>query len=561
MSAPIARYCNTVKYLRPAQITGQLLKPFILKSKPSDTYYGGLAASCIKTLIPVLDLDEAYLSRFNTEQLMRGEITLLGETHSLDLTSWNVEASPLWRFNLHYFEYAIALAFKYRQTTDPKYYNKFKELLSSWIAANPVGSGDGWHPYTISMRLPNLFICFDLFGSAFEGDSEFYGNALQSIYAQYRLLIKRKELWQLGNHYFENLKTIVLGSLIFAESQVFDKHIPLFLREVDEEILPDGVHFELSVMYHKIILEDILRVACWLRQAGKPQVSELLPVIQKMVNAVASLEKGMGKTPLFNDSADDVSKESSALLLAAKELFDIRPIFSESFDSSGYYKLYDGNIALMFDAGKIGPKYMPGHGHCDCLAFELSVGDRPLFVNAGTYQYQGALRKYFRSTKAHNTVMIGEKEQSECWGEHRVARRISRISAERRGQTITGSYTNYSGDGHTRTISLADSTLRVIDAVNTKESVIVRSFLHLAPGLSAVQRDGSIDIFNNKSAVCEIDTLECKATLHTDDELTNYSAKFGVLQRALALEFSWPSDGRHHGYVVRMKITDGKEYN
>lgn len=548
----IARYYNTVKYLRPVQIIGQLLKAYILKSKPAVKSPSVIAAPYVKTLIPALDLDEEYLSRFDIEQLMRGEFMLLGEAHQLDLYSWQVEASPLWRFNLHYFEHAIALAAKYRQTSHPKYYDKFKEIFRSWIVHNPVGTGDGWHPYTISMRLPNLLICLDLFGEIFTVDTEFQTKAFQSIYVQYRSLIKRKETWQLGNHYFENLKTILFGSLMFDEPRVFEKHLRLFLREVKEEILPDGVHFELSPMYHKIILEDIIRVTYWLRQMEKPQYKELLPAIQKMVNALASIEKGMGKTPLFNDSGDGVAKDCAALLMAANDLFNITQNYSESFSASGYYKLYDGNIALMFDAGEIGPKYMAGHGHCDCLSFELSVDNKPLFVNSGTYQYQGDKRKYFRSTEAHNTLTVGEREQSEYWGEHRVARRVSNVKAEKNSQLITGSYQTYLGDTHTRMISLAEGVLTVLDSVVTAAPTTIHSYLHITDNYEVVADDVDFKVLCSGHTVCTVTPVRAEYSIHTSGNLTNYAPRFGTLSHGICIEFRWLADDRQHGYIIQI---------
>lgn len=550
MTVNLLRYFNTVKYLRPFQLAGQVAKPLLLKSKPSLKCWKGNAMS-LKTMIPALDLTKEYLSRFDVEQLMSNEITLLGETHRLDPASWLVDAAPLWRFNLHYFEYAIALAASYHEKGDRRYYDKFRELFRSWIAVNAVGIGDGWHPYTISMRLPNLFICFDLFGAIFAEDAAFYKETLASVYTQYRTLLKRKEIWQMGNHYFENLKTIVLCSLIFGEKDIFEKYIKRFMSEVDEEILPDGVHFELSAMYHKIILEDILRIAWWLKQDVNPLFDKLAPTVQKMVNAAASLEKGMGKTPYFNDAGDGVAKESAALIRAAWELFGIKPVLSDTFADSGYYKLYDDDIALLFDAGKIGPDYMPGHGHCDCLSFELSIDEKPLFVNSGTYQYQGKLRNYFRSTKAHNTLAIGDLEQSEFWGEHRVARRITAIHAQKRGQTVTASCTGYSGDIHTRVVTLADYKLNVLDSTQVKKAENVHSFLHIAPGYSVCQNNGLLHVFAENDPVCEISPLNAEYKIHSSGDLSAYSPKFGQLLQTTCLEFSWRADGAQHGYSIK----------
>lgn len=548
----IARYYNTVKYLRPVQLAGQLRKSHVLRSIPTFTSPSHSPRKRPVTLIPALDMDEVYLARFNTDRLMHGELTLLNETHPLDLSTWHVEASPLWRFNLHYFEYTIPLGAQYHKTGDSACYLKFKELVTSWKNANPIGRGDGWHPYTISMRLPNWFICFDLFGKAFEEDTAFQDMVYHCIYAQYRVLLKRQELWQLGNHYFENLKTILLCSLIFGEQKIFDKHIRLFLSEVNEEVLPDGVHFELSPMYHKVIMEDILRVTYWLRQTKTPQWKQLVPELQKMANASVSLEKGMGKTPLFNDSGGGIAKENAALLQAANELFGIEPVVSDLFPAGGYYKLYDGAIALMLDAGTIGPSYMAGHGHCDCLSFELSVDGKPLFVNSGTYQYQGEHRSYFRSTRAHNTLTIGDREQSECWGEHRVARRIINVKAEKNGQLLAGSYRSYSGDTHTRMLSLADGALTVLDSVKTVCNNSVRSYLHIADGYQVITDGAKVTVIADGIEICKITPIEARFSIHDSGCLAAYAPEFGVLHQSCCIEFSWLADEKQHGYIIQI---------
>jgi hypothetical protein len=265
---------------------------------------------------------------------------------------------------------------------------------------------------------------------------------------------------------------------------------------------------------------------------------------------LVSLEKDMGKTPLFNDAGEEVAKEATTLLRAAEELFDIRPQLTDTFPSSGYCKLYDDDTALMLDVGEIGPRYMPGHGHCDCLSFELSVGGKPLFVNSGTYQYQGELRSYFRSTKAHNTLLIGNREQSECWSEHRVARRISNVRFKKNGQLITGSYRSYQGDVHTRMLSLADGALSVLDSVSTDASDTVHSFLHIAPRYTVTSAESCVEVVAYTDMVCKIYPVECVFQIHTSGKMTNYAPSFGVLQQATTIEFYWQSDTNQHGYVV-----------
>jgi hypothetical protein len=544
-------YFNTIKYLKPIQLRYQLKKVFLKNNVPKIKPNSQIKVEPLDTLISELDTDKRYIKRFCVDKIMRNEIVLLNESYSFDLSKWiNSNSSHLWNFNLHYLEFGIALAATYDKTKSYQYYQKFKQFVTAWIDANKEMKGDAWHPYTISLRVPNLFICFDLFGEVYQNDAAFKGKVNESIYRQYRSLLQWQELHQLGNHYFENLKTIVFCSLIFNEPDIYKKYIKKLYDEIEAEILPDGVHFELSVMYHKIILEDMLRIGYWLKQKKSPELPFALAKMQKMVDALVSLEKGMGKTPFFNDSVDGVAKEGDRLILAAKRLFNIRPNIKDDLSDSGYYKLYHNDLAVMFDAGVIGPDYMPGHGHCDALSFELAKNNIPIFINSGVYQYQGELRKYFRSTEAHNTVVIGGKQQSECWGEHRVGKRISKVTAKREADKIIGFYKNYCGNRHTRQIGFINDGLAVIDKIVSAPS-LVRSYLHIAPQFSVVAEKGCFNVRDGDKLITTIFPLRTSQTIiYSEGEITNYAPQFGMLQRATVIEFQFLSTEKYSGYYI-----------
>ena len=544
MIRKIKLYFNTIKYLKTKQVFYQL------KKKVRTYKYKTLTCFPINNYMPLklgikdLDLDDDYLRRFDTNKILENQILLLNEEYMLDIKSWNnTKASHLWNFNLHYFEFAIALAAAYTKKKDIKYYNKFKELLLNWIENNSDIKGDAWQAYTISLRIPNLLICFDLFGKIFKDDKGFREQILKKVYHQYKYLMQHQEQHLLGNHYFENIKTILICSLYFKEDSIYKTYFLKLQKQIKEQILEDGMHFELSLMYHKIVLEDIIRIAFCLQQRKPEDVKSLIPTIQKMADILASLEKDMGKIPLFNDAGDGVAKETYQLLNATKHLFGIEPIYKNNFPESGYYKYYKKNIAIMFDAGRLGPDYMPGHGHCDALSFELSLSGKPVFVNSGTYQYQGELRKYFRSTEAHNTIKIGNQQQSECWGEHRVARRISNVTFQENDNVIFGAYENHLGNIHQRSLVFIDTKKLIIrDLVKVKSGRITHSYLHLAPHLTVEKKkDNTYEVFNrNKQLICTISVFgKEKIIIHKDGILTNYSPTFGVLEKKIAIEFQW----------------------
>ena len=61
----------------------------------------------------------------------------------------------------------------------------------------------------------------------------------------------------------------------------------------------------------------------------------------------------------------------------------------------------------------IGVNGVGPHKHNDWLSFELCVDGKPVIIDPGTYCYTGnmELRRLFRSTAYHNTVVIDQKEQ------------------------------------------------------------------------------------------------------------------------------------------------------
>ena len=505
-------YVRTIRRMRLGMITSRLRGQRQLSAR---VFAGEHPISMPSLAIPELDLDPHYLARFDDDGLLNGEFLLINERRKVDLNIWNVsEASHLWNFNLHYFEWGVALAASWRRTGDCRYLERYKSLVRSWMSACPYPKGDAWHPYTISLRLVNWLIAADLFCGALQEDAEFFVALRESMYCQYRHLLANQETHLRANHWWENLKTLAIVSATFGEMDVHARVMRVLEEQLEEQILPDGVHFERSLMYHKLVLEGMLRVYMASEQLGFGLPASFLSKLKSMLDAMASLERGMGKTPFFNDSADGVAKECALLVAACARLFGMEANEAKAaFPDAGYYKLYDGDIAVMLDAGEPGPSYMLGHAHCDCLSFELSYRGEPVIVNSGTYAYQSRLRPYFRSTAAHNTCMVDSEEQLECWDEHRVARGYRDAGIEKLGASYAvAAMTMRSGTWIQRTVSLDRSGCTVTDLAQKGDMHIpIESLFHIAPGADGVR------VFSTNSV---------------REERCPYSREFGSLDEA-----------------------------
>lgn len=542
-------YWNTIKYLQPIQIRYQIknrirrkINRHVLKDSCSSFE---LEIQEIRILIPEIDCEKEYLQRFDVNKLLDNYIILLHEEHRIE-NNWNIEdASHLWNYNLHYLEFLIPLAVQYIETGEKQYFTKWKELIKSWLE-HP--SKDSFEPYTISMRIPNILICMEILRTELRG-TELERKLIATIWQQYMYLLHTQELSLLANHYFENLKTIVICSILFKELSIYHKYYELFLEQIDEQILPDGIHFERSPMYHKIILEDILRVYRVLYFSGYIcDADKLMSVIHNMTMAMIELERGFDRTPLFNDVGNNISKSKQVLYKAIQKMYDFEETDKWSLEHSGYFKLSNQKCEILFDCGDIGPSYMGGHSHCDCLSFELSVCGKVIFANSGTGQYQGELRSFFRSTAAHNTIMIDRREQSELWGEHRVARRISNVKGAVKENRVIGSFRSYSGDYFRRQLTWEeDGYLVISDGIipQDKNKHIARQFFHLAPEYTYEHNDKKINIKKEEGIIATIRLPDiCTYLIHTEGIITTSAEDFGKYLYKQVLEVRTQFIGR-----------------
>ena len=114
-------------------------------------------------------------------------------------------------------------------------------------------------------------------------------------------------------------------------------------------------------------------------------------------------------------------------------------------------------------------------------------------MDPGTYDYFSfpAWRAYFRSTRAHNTVVVDGLDQSQMlgpflWGAGGPARSASRGSRRVDGGRVVGEHDGYTGwrirSLHRRTLSLdAESrVLTICDEIVAQGTHDIASYFHLA---------------------------------------------------------------------------------
>ena len=229
---------NTVRPLRFEQVWFRLVYRF---RKPN----------VIKVNIKLLHYDWSWSGPSIYKQSIFDEdtvefLSLKGNVNSINC--WNDPTKEkLWLYNLHYFD---DLSSSDSVEREQIHFN----FIDKWIEQNIACNGNGWEPYPLSLRLVNWV-------KWFSRKSDFEQKYLASMLQQADALSQQLEYHILGNHLFANAKALTFIGCYLTGNEAeryLDVGLKLLDREIPEQFLADGEHFELSPMYHEILLWDLL---------------------------------------------------------------------------------------------------------------------------------------------------------------------------------------------------------------------------------------------------------------------------------------------------------------
>ena len=529
MVSKLARLFFTLRHLRPKQLVFFVLRRKFPARAVADTCSPELSEtfSCKSPI----DINGSGDGRFDFHFLN------CQKTFQSAIDWQSIDESRLWRYNLHYFDY---LRDESRESQDKLF------LIKDWIGNNPQGSEPGWEPFTVSLRIVNWIFFLGRKPDLVTED------ILKSLYTQVLWLERNDERHILANHYFENLKALAFAGAFFRGEDAdrwrkrAKSEIP---QQLIEQNLQDGGHYERSPQYHGLMLENYLDLYNLSNHTEVFDITFRDACYRQSMEGLQFL-KGIifpdGSIPLLNDSAFGVSPTYTELSdyfvrLSGKPSMNrvANPLIN--FLDSGLYGLRSTKDMLIIDAGEIGPSYQPGHTHCDMLSYELMLRGKRVIVDTGVYEYEpGPMRHYVRSTQAHNTVTIADDEQSEIWGEFRVARRAKVLSAMAAMESdkrflfegsILGFYGIPGRVRHHRSISvdLDDSgcfeSVHVMDRVEVKSGEAIESRIHFHPNFGIEETETGVFAISDGSGTSF--TLILPEGLKTRLEGSYYCPEFG----------------------------------
>lgn len=523
----ISKLYHTLKYLKPIQLTNRISRKF-----------SSVNFSSPFTQRNDISKDWKACSVLPSCYQGKEQFKFLNVVDTV--SDWNDETkAKLWLYNLHYFDDLNQIGWSDRTKIHIN-------LINTWIDQNPPMLGNGWEPYTISLRSVNWIKWF-LSGN--EPNDEW----LSSLSLQAQALDQQLEYHLLGNHLFANAKALVFAGCFFKgdlASAWLKRGLDILDKEIPEQILADGGNFELTPMYHNIILADMLDLyqlsLVYSLRIPLAQSRTWCEVIEKMLVWASLMEHPDGEVSFFNDSAMGIAPKLAMLKQYAKvlniQLLTPSAAKVVSLKESGYVIVQDNINKLIIDIAKIGPDYIPGHAHADTLSFELSLFGQRVFVNSGTGEYglsEERLRQ--RKTAAHNTVEVDDMDSSEVWSGFRVARRAypSKPVINQSGHSISIScshngYKRLAGKViHKRQWDFDQESITIADQLigNYKKAT---AHYHLHPEIDVCQSDVGIVLTLRSGKQI---TLDANAKINVID--TTWHPEFGIVKANKKLVISF----------------------
>jgi hypothetical protein len=383
-------------------------------------------------------------------------------SYHADISLWHNDGSDvrvLWELNR--LGHLITLGRAYALTKEEEFAGEFFAQLESWHEQNPVGRGANWScAMEVALRAMNLLAAFSLFRSSPHVTEERL-RILLTMFDQHGAHVRRNLEYShvaTSNHYLSDIAGLLWLGIMLPELTAAEEWrawaLKEMLREMDKQILPDGVDYEGSTGYHCFVLElflysfllcrinairiddrywrklqtmleylrAILRSDGLVPLIGDADGGQVLPITSRSANDRAYLlalgavafKDSQFKLPGLGLSSELLWLLGEAGLQTYQQLAHSNvELSSQAFPDAGTYLLRHEDLYLLFNAGGSEKGRPASHRQNDLLNIEVSAGGRAFIVDPGSYVYTADLheRHLFRSTSYHSTVQIDDEEQ------------------------------------------------------------------------------------------------------------------------------------------------------
>lgn len=472
-----------------------------------------------------------------------------------DIAYSNLERSSDVKFpwEISRMQWLIPAAQAYALTGEEHYAVTVRDVIDEWIEANPYAWSVNWAcTMDVAIRAMTWTLLFHMLqASQAWSDDGFRGRFLRSLWLAGDFTLRHLEKSDVnGNHYTADAAGLVFIGLFFGgHAEPTDWALrgwDILCKELPRQVFTDGVDFEASIAYHRLVQELFLYPALYRHAHGLEIPEDYRGRLLAMAQFTEAYSRADGSVPLWGDADDaralpfrqkpvndhryligltGLTFDDSALVeafsgprseivwLLGAEAAQCLPDCpsrlcgqqSLAFSDGGFYVLRNDVDHVFVDCGPLGLAGRGGHGHNDLLSFEAVLDGEHLVSDCGAYLYTASMveRNLFRSTALHNTPCIDGEEINRfirpdyLWGLHNDAGNVleafERSNAKDRLVVAHDGYCRLANPVLVRRTFELDHTshaLYIFDEFSGVGEHRVEIPLHLAIGVQAELTDG-----------------------------------------------------------------------
>ncbi len=374
------------------------------------------------------------------------------------------DSKVVWELNRH--QWMLDLGQAYRLTGDEDYAEAFIALVTDWLEHNPYGRGINWSSaLEVAMRLISWCWALSLFKDS-PALTPLRFEALLASLQEHAGFVER----YLSRYFSPNTHLTVEALALYYTGTLLPelrgarrwrtRGREVLLEQLPVQVTDSGVYFEQSTRYQYYTVEIYLHFAILAARNGDVLPAQVHERLGAMLRYLLALRRPDGTVPQIGDTdggwlcplvhrevgdyrglfaAAAVLLEDSQLAWAAGGLTpealwllgpEAGPRFKGLTRGEPSVPPLVTNVPgacvtmrsdwsrhahqLIFDTGPLGCRVSGGHGHADLLAVQCSAFGENYLVDPGTgcYLPGSPWRQYFRSTRAHSTVLVDGLDQA-----------------------------------------------------------------------------------------------------------------------------------------------------
>lgn len=432
--------------------------------------------------------------------LLAGIFRFAGHTVPKEEISWKpLSAKPEWVAELHGFEWLRDL----RSVGGDRARRMARELMASWLEVYQKPDDLIWRADVMGVRLTSWISFHDFFCAS--ADDTFRAQYFTSIARQARYLSRMLPGNITGIALMRALKGLAFTGIALEDGQErLNQAFKLILREIKEQVLPDGSHISRSPQSAFEFFKDLvdLRVALIAARIDMPE--ELQHAIDRMAPAIKFFRHPDGTLAHFNGTQEGNPHLCEATLMHS----GARGKTMRSLPHGGYERLHLGRAVLVMDTGLPHMTRFSDRAHAGLFSFEYSYGRDRVIVNCGTSAVAGRWRDLLRGTSAHSTVTLDNRNNCQIDDKGFLTGRPdfqAKYHEDDDYVQITGEHKGYVprfGLVHGRRVRLMEDGERMQgeDTLTGKSGVAYAVRFHLHPGIQAsLIQEGDEVLLRSKS--------------------------------------------------------------